>query len=588
MNGKNPILKSLQENFSLVLICLLAILFAISLFKNISYPLLWADESITVMHGKRVLEYGYPKVHDGKNVLYDLRHPNPTLGIDEKTDAFIGGANWAMYYIAAVAVKAADLSDDMFTRTALLRIPFALAGIAGLALLGLLSAQFFAGSVAKKRFWALFLFIELISVPLALHLREVRYYPLTVFCVSLVIFIYARHKILETAGYTSYAVSMTVALLLMFLTFSPVYFILLAALSFFGATLLAQRVLANYRTGQSGTAAPRCQVLKQSVGVFLKDMLPVALSLISALPLISFFKTFSIGDEMATFNLSSQSITAWDMYWSNLSAMWRHFSSYDVMYLAIFAKVGLVFAFLKPRGRDSLSDTAKLTFSFFLTVIFAGCFFGIAAIPNFAFTRYFIFLQPVLAVIVIVDLALVYNVLSRSPLPGPVYWKTALVIACAGLIAANVANNREHLRGHIYELSHPYQGPLDYLIPFIQKNYPDTGNLVIATNYEETSFMYYLGAKVTVGFVGNNLDQDALIQPDIIIFRKVWGNHAEVFDKFLKKRPYVRIAFPVFDYPVNNIPELNFSPSFEHQFRTLNVEDEKRKVDMYVLQPHKT
>jgi hypothetical protein len=41
----------------------------VSLFKNISYPLFWADESMAVMGGVRVLEYGYPKVHDGKNVF---------------------------------------------------------------------------------------------------------------------------------------------------------------------------------------------------------------------------------------------------------------------------------------------------------------------------------------------------------------------------------------------------------------------------------------------------------------------------------------------------------------------------------------
>ncbi len=54
-------------------LALLAVLFSISLFKNISYPLLWCDEGDTAMYATRVLEYGYPKVHDGKNVLYVVR-----------------------------------------------------------------------------------------------------------------------------------------------------------------------------------------------------------------------------------------------------------------------------------------------------------------------------------------------------------------------------------------------------------------------------------------------------------------------------------------------------------------------------------
>src|SRR6185436_20880908 len=74
----------------IVLLCL----FLISIFKNISFPLFWADESMTAIGTERVLEYGYPKVHDGKNVFYDLRHSNPVLGINEENDAYVGGAGW--------------------------------------------------------------------------------------------------------------------------------------------------------------------------------------------------------------------------------------------------------------------------------------------------------------------------------------------------------------------------------------------------------------------------------------------------------------------------------------------------------------
>jgi hypothetical protein len=31
-------------------------------YENIPYPLRWADESMTVMHGKRALKYSCPKV----------------------------------------------------------------------------------------------------------------------------------------------------------------------------------------------------------------------------------------------------------------------------------------------------------------------------------------------------------------------------------------------------------------------------------------------------------------------------------------------------------------------------------------------
>ena len=68
--------KTTNSNFSLspsllnLAIFILVVLFSLSLFKNISYPLLWNDEAEGAMTGRRVLEYGYPKVHDGKNTVF--------------------------------------------------------------------------------------------------------------------------------------------------------------------------------------------------------------------------------------------------------------------------------------------------------------------------------------------------------------------------------------------------------------------------------------------------------------------------------------------------------------------------------------
>jgi hypothetical protein len=147
----------------------------------------------------------------------------------------------------------------------------------------------------------------------------------------------------------------------------------------------------------------------------------------------------------------------------------------------------------------------------------------------------------------------------------------------------NVYRNIEYIEGHVYELFHQYKGPLDYLIPFIKEKYGETDKLVIATNYEETSFMYYLDSKVIIGYVGNNLEQDIQMVPDIIIFRKGWRNlDPKIFINFLSRYSYQRIFFPVVDYKVNNIPELNLSPEYQHQFRTLITGDERMKVNIFL------
>ncbi len=575
--------KNLRERCLTLIFYLLSLLFAVSLFKNISYPLLWADESMTVMHGKRVLEYGYPKVHDGKNVVYDLRHSNPNLGIDEETDAYIGGANWGMYYVAAIGVKLAELSDDIFIKTAILRIPFALAGLIGLAILAFLGAQFFENRLSKYVFLTLFTFLELISIPLVLHLREARYYSLAVFLTAFIIFSYTRYKILKKANYLTYAVLLTVSLFLLFVTFSPGYFIFLIAISFYESIGFLKAFLSRYTNSNDRTAAGMPS-LGQSFKHYLRDLLPLILSLIAVSPLVSFFKTFYIAEEMAKFNFLLFGISKWNMYLYNLSVIWRYFASFDLIYLVIFLKLCLFLSCVRFSLRDvSPSDIRKLMFSNFLTVILIVYLFAMARIPNFPFTRYLIPLQPVLAVMVILDMVLIFNLISiRLPQVGK-YFKVILLTVFVGFISNHIGNNIEYIKGHVYELSHQYKGPLDYVIPFIKDTYGDTEKLVIATNYEETSFMYYLKSKVIIGYVGNNLEEDMKMAPDIIIFRKGWRNLSpRIFIDFFMRHPYQRVSFPVVDYKMNNIPELNFSPEYQHQFRTLNTEDERMKVDIFL------
>ena len=146
------------------------------------------------------------------------------------------------------------------------------------------------------------------------------------------------------------------------------------------------------------------------------------------------------------------------------------------------------------------------------------------------------------------------------------------------VLSLNVSDRIDHMQGHLYELFHQYKGPLDFAIPFIKAHYKSTENLVIATNYEELVYMYYLGSKVTIGFAGNNVDEDAKIQPDIIIFRKARNPaYRAVFNRFLYMDRYEKISFPVLDYFVNNIPELRY-----HLYITPLCNDEKKCLSMLV------
>ena len=212
-------------------------------------------------------------------------------------------------------------------------------------------------------------------------------------------------------------------------------------------------------------------------------------------------------------------------------------------------------------------------------------FLLIAKIPNPLFSRYVVPLQPVLSLIIIFDGAALYRVLSPHRSRAVVFCRHLLIPVCASFVLVSILTNLEYIKGHAYELLHRYEGPLDRVIPFIKKQYPDTERLVIATNYEETSFMYYLNAKVVVGYVGNNIEKDAAAIPDLILYRRYWQNFVPTFKSFLARSRYAKVEFPVVDYPFNNIPELNWPPPIVHQFQTLTTDDETMRTVLFLRRP---
>jgi len=135
-----------------------------------------------------------------------------------------------------------------------------------------------------------------------------------------------------------------------------------------------------------------------------------------------------------------------------------------------------------------------------------------------------------------------------------------------------------NITGHVKEIVTPYQGTVDYAVAYIRANYADPTQLVIATNYEETSYMYYLGSRVTIGQALNNLPEDRKFLPDVIIPRQLWNFAAyPYFENFRSLANYRAVTFPISDYFVNNIPELRH-PRYYHQFVRLPVKDEKPMV----------
>jgi len=269
------------------------------------------------------------------------------------------------------------------------------------------------------------------------------------------------------------------------------------------------------------------------------------------------------------------------------------FQKYEFLNLILAIKVILAILYLYIRiSKISPSDNKiketgqKLWASNFFSLFFIIYILVITKMPvPVIYQRYFIILQPISTIILLLDIFITFELIGRiNPLNTKNITTLFVLFLICLLFMQGGLNKIGRIKNYIYELSHQYKGPLDFVIPYIKSKYDKPGRLVIATNYEECSYMYYLGSRVIIGYVGNNLEEDLKIQPDVIIFRKRWAytSSPQIFNVFFKNESYKKIAFPVFDYPVNNIPELYSSP--QHLYETKMAESENKQLDIYIKQ----
>lgn len=552
----------LKNRILAVTLLLIVSLFLVSLFKNIKYPLLWNDEAETAMYATRILDYGYPKIHDGKNVVYLLELPNKQMGMNEKIDAWICVA-WGQYYFAAIGAFFAEKVDDIYSKTAILRIPFAGIGFLGVFVTALLAACLFRKNLTHMlMFLVLFSLFELFSVSLVLHLREVRSYSINVFLSACLFYSYVNYAGLKKTGASNYVVSATSILVLLFNNISISYFSAAAAIGLFNSFEFFKK--RNFKN-------------------LVISMLPLFISFIVIIPLLMFFDVFRISREFEKFFGMGSGI-----HIKHVSSILNFFIKYEFLYLAMAAKIVLVILrFCLPASippETALEKTAsvkqKLFLSDFLSLYFIIHILAVAKIPYpVIFERYIIGLQPVLIAILLLDIFIIFELLSsmnrlarRTLTPG-------ILLLMSIIFVVNLTGKTGLIKNHFYELSHQYKGPLDFAIPYIKNNYKNTDSLIIATNYEECSYMYYLNSKVIIGYVGNNLAEDMKANPDIIIIRKKWTytSKEEIFAPFFERNKYARVSFPVFDYFVNNIPETGL-----HLFKTEMAENDSQRLDIYL------
>jgi hypothetical protein len=269
--------------------------------------------------------------------------------------------------------------------------------------------------------------------------------------------------------------------------------------------------------------------------------------------------------------------------------------TYTALFLKSILLAGGLFLRVKLRSKDSaishsegLRSRLQNCFnqekaSFFILLLIIVYLYFNFKLPH-VYVRYLVAAQILMVLMMVLDLFIIFNYISLLiPAQKSRYLKIIFGLMFISVFSVNAQNKIPYLKGHIYEKFHQRKGPLDYTIPYILQKYPNPENLVIATDYEELCYVYYLNCRVLLGnLVYKNLEEALKESPDILIYRKRWKHNPDPFNHFLKKAQYSELLFPVYDSPVNNITELDWIPDFNHLFKTKLAQNDKEKVKIYV------
>jgi hypothetical protein len=520
-----------------------AALFAFLLFGGLSRPLMWNDEAYTAMYAERVLEHGVPRVDDGRNVVYGLDAP---LEVGTKETGDYIGSPWGEYYVAAPGALLARATRDPYAKTLRLRLPFAILGCAGVACFLWAALPLLPGRRARTGLAAAYLVACATSISLVLHLREVRYYALVVLFGGLAVLAFRQREITRRPGPLPAAL-LALALLGLFSCFYPAFGVLAACL---GLHALARAI----RPGGSPAARARG---------FAGRIAPVAVATALVLPAAVYLEVPRV---LAALRGGIEpTLPAW---LDNLAIATRNLLRLELLAPVLAVKLVLIAARrADPQGLRGDGMAARRELSGFLTLVLVAYLLAVSRAP-FVFERYFVLLSPLLATLLLLDASLAIDLLRASASGRRSLQVRMLAVASLACLAGSLAVRAPDVSGRIREIATPVVGPLDVVIPYLLARHPHTEELVIATNYEDPAYVYYLGSRVIVRFNATALARDLEETPDVVIPRR--PRHRAALLRFLENADYERLGFPVYNTVTNQVPSLSpWTPGLDvHRFAT--------------------
>ncbi|MCI5057777.1 MAG: hypothetical protein MRY83_16800 [Flavobacteriales bacterium] len=530
-------------------IAIFTISVGISLFSQLGSNVLWNDEAYTAEFAKRCLEFGYPIADDGKNLLYQgpVAEGEPLL-VNQRYNANVE-LGWLNYYVLVPFVAISQNCDTIYWKSFWARFPNALIGFGALISLMLLGLKCFSSYKRKTVFILLFLLVYSCSFTTILHLRDLRYYALQIFLIAIFLnnLLTLWNNWEKKKSTLKVNIWLVILFQLMFHNLFPSFFVAIG-------TVVFLLLYSKWRLGVSNN------LLIKRVGVLL-------ISVLLVVPFLFFYKVIGVWNEVNETSFSK-----------NFISMISYLLKYEML---LFWFLSLIWFARSTENR--MSVIVVITNVFILFYVGLICF---SPIPEL-FTRYY------LPVVVLMNFSLVLCVLCFAF--SHIRFKRVYSVGFLVLILISLfitfkeknildKNYRTTKARHILNcwkgLFVSYKGPVDHLVTFIEEKGMKDFN--IATNYAEATWMYYFKAKVLIGFKKIRFEEDLKFQADLVCFRKMWTEvPTRYFYYFLEKGRYRTVKFPVLDYYVNNIPQIDAVP--HHLYRSYEEHDETKQAAIQVL-----
>jgi len=520
------------------------------IFANLGNQFLWYDEAQNAVLAKSVIAHGYPKASIGNFLVQTDETYGPGL-------AYIAQP-WLQNYLCAFSFILFGESNT----TA--RVLFAILGFLSLYLLYYLAKRLFEDTFLAR----LTFFIAATSVPFLLHLRQSRYYSLTIFLTLILLITYLDFLDKRKARG---AVFVLVSFLLFHANFG-------SAIGVLGALFIHYLLIERYPDPK--------RFIKLYIWTFCL-----------ILPWVFIYKIWSQGAEG---NFFSSLATNAKFYLSKING---YFFPYRFLIVALFF-IHIVQRFILRRKIDAGMDARAKKGLIFIGFVFAVNLIFLLFV-DFSSVRYIIYVIPLLfmaeAFIIkrvyiwnkFVGLACAFllcftNVLNTSIFPLLLRPALPLISGISNrFYNSKVIGAKDHKRiekelkklarkakvrtyffDYVYEITHDYDGPMEGVVRYLLKH-SKPGETVKTHSFNANPIYLYTGLNVDIDFSKETY-------PEWIFLRDYWTENTfydTAYFRKIKKR-YKRIDLDYPDIWWENRPD----DLSHHYFRTASS---GKKISIY-------